>query len=144
MKKIIGIIVASSVLLGAGTMFAKSDPAANLSNWYEHSFQNESEKLGAETGSGLWKMFSNVRIFVSEAKQSLDSSLASFTTKRVSEAISEIEQYNIDTENRLHQTVSELKDENLKVYSKNANTNEDIEEDIEQSVEEILEDVLNE
>ena len=131
--------MASSVLLGAGTMYAKSDSAANLSNWYEHSFQNESIKVGAETGSGLWKTFSNVKIFVSEAKQSFDSSLTSFTTKRVSEAISEIEQYKIDTENRLNQTVSELKDENLSVYE----TNEDIEEDVEQSVEEILKDVLN-
>ncbi|MCZ8537286.1 hypothetical protein M9R32_08850 [Paenisporosarcina quisquiliarum] len=144
MKKIIGIIVASSVLLGAGTMYAKSDPAANLSNWYEHSFQNESDKLGAATGSGLWKTFSNVKIFVSEAKHTFDSSLTSFTTKRASEAISEIERYQIETENRLNQTVLEIKDGNLKVYAKKANTNEDIEEDVEQSVEEILEDVLNE
>lgn len=144
MKKIFGIIIASSVLLGAGTMYAKTDSATNLSNWYEHSFQNESMKLGVETGAGLWKTFSNVKIFVSEAKQSFDSTLASFTAKRVSEATTEIEQYQIDTENRLEQTVSELKDENLKVYSKKVNMNEDIEEDIEQSVEEILEEVLSE
>ncbi|MGE6488091.1 hypothetical protein [Paenisporosarcina sp. NPDC076898] len=143
MKKILGIIMASSVLIGAGTIYAKADSATKLSNWYEHSFQSVSTQVGVELGAGLRETLSNVKIFASEAQQSFDSSLTSFTQKRISEAISEIEQYQIDSVNRLEQTVSELKAENLKVSSKRANTNEDIEEDLEQSIEEVLADVLN-
>lgn len=140
MKKLIGIIIASSVLVSAGSIYANVDPATKLSNWYDHSFQEESEKLGAETGVGLWNMLSQVQGFAKESKASIDSSIVSFTAERVKEVALEISRIQNDTENRLDETVSELKNENFDDYAENAN----IEEELDQSVEEILKEVLSE
>ena len=140
MKKILGIIIASSVLFSAGTIYANVDPATKLSNWYERSFQKESEKLGAETAVGLGKTLAQVKVFINESKNSFDRSIVSFTADRVKEVTAEIEKIKNDTENRLDQTVSELKEENFDDYAENA----DIEVQVEQDIENILKDVLNE
>ena len=140
MKKILGIIIATSVLFSAGTIYANVDPATKLSNWYERSFQKESEKLGAETAVGLWKTLAQVKVFIDESKNSFDRSIVSFTADRVKEVTAEIEKIKNDTENRLDQTVSELKEENFDDYAENA----DIEVQVEQDIENILKDVLNE
>jgi len=140
LKKILGIIIASSVLFSAGTIYANVDPATKLSNWYERSFQKESEKLGAETAVGLGKTLAQVKVFINESKNSFDRSIVSFTADRVKEVTAEIEKIKNDTENRLDQTVSELKEENFDDYAENA----DIEVQVEQDIENILKDVLNE
>lgn len=140
MKKLIGIIIASSVLVSAGSIYANVDPATKLSNWYDHSFQKESEKLGAETAVGLVKTVGQVKIFLSESRELLETSIVNYTADRVKEVVSEINKINNENENRIEQTVSELKKENFDDYAKNAN----IEVQIEQDIENILEDVLNE
>lgn len=140
MKKLIGIIIASSVLVSAGSIYASVDSATKLSNWYNQSFQKESEKLGAETGVGLWNMLSQVQGFIKESKTSINDSMVSFTANRVKEVASEINRIQNDTENRLDETVTELKKENFDDYAENAN----IEEELNQSFEEILKEVLKE
>lgn len=140
MKKILGIIIATSVLFSAGTIYANVDSATKLSNWYERAFQKESEKLGAETAVGLGKTLTQVKVFIDESKKSLNRSIVSFTADRVKEVTSEIEKIKNDTANRLDQTVSDLKEENFDDYAENAN----IEDQVEQDVENILEDVLSE
>ncbi|MBU0905137.1 MAG: hypothetical protein KKF57_08060 [Firmicutes bacterium] len=140
MKKLIGIIIASSVLVSAGSIYANVDPATKLSNWYDHSFQKESEKLGAETADGLFSMLMQVQLFIKESKASIDSSIVSFTAGRVKELASEMDRIQNDTKNRLDETVSQLKKENFDNYAENAN----IEEQVEQDIENILEDVLYE
>lgn len=140
MKKIIGIIIASTVLLSAGTIYANVDSATRLSNWYERSFQKESSKLGAETAVGLTRTLGQVKVFIVESKEFIDQSILNFTVDRVKEVAAEIRKVQNDTENRLDQTVSELKKENFDDYAENAN----IEEELNQSFEEILADVLSE
>ncbi len=140
MKKLIGIIIASSVLVSAGSIYANVDPATKLSNWYDHSFQKESEKLGAETAVGLIKVFTQFQGIMKKSKDSIDSSIVSFAADRVKEVALEISRIQNDTENRLDETVSELKKENFDDYAENAN----IEEELDQSFEEILKEVLSE
>lgn len=140
MKKLIGIIIASSVLVSAGSIYANVDPATKLSNWYDHSFQKESEKLGTETAVGLIKVFTQFQGIMKESKDSIDSSIVSFAADRVKEVALEISRIQNDTENRLDETVSELKNENFDDYAENAN----IEEELDQSFEEILKEVLKE
>jgi len=140
MKKLIGIIIASSVLVSAGSIYANVDPATKLSNWYDHSFQKESEKLGTETAVGLIKVFTQFQGIMKESKDSIDSSFVSFAANRVKEVALEISRIQNDTEDRLDETVSELKKENFDDYAENAN----IEEELDRSVEEILKEVLNE
>ena len=105
MKKLIGIIIASSVLVSAGSIYANVDPATKLSNWYDHSFQKESEKLGAETAVGLFKVFKQFQGIMEESKASINSSIASFTADRVKEVALEISRIQNDSENRLDETV---------------------------------------
>jgi len=140
MKKLIGIIIASSVLVSAGSIYANVDSATKLSNWYDHSFQKESEKLGAETAVGLVKTVGQVKIFLSESRELLETSIVNYTADRAKEVVSEINKINNDNENRIEQTVSELKKENFDDYAENAN----IEEELNQSFEEILKEVLSE
>jgi hypothetical protein len=140
LKKIIGIIIASSVLFFAGSIYANVDPASKLSNWYDHSFQKGSERLGAETAVGLFKTVVQVKTILNESREYLESSIVSYTADRVKEVVSEINQISTDNENRIEQTVSDLEKENFDDYAENAN----IEEELDQSFEEILEDVLTE
>lgn len=140
LKKFLGIIIASTVLLSAGSIYANVDAAANLSKWYENSFQKESAKLGATTAIGILKTFEHVNDFLDESKREIASSLQSFTGTRVNEVESEIEQYQNDIESQIDTTVTELEKENFDDYAEKAK----VEEEIEQDIENILEEVLSE
>ena len=128
------------MLFSAGSISANVDAGANLSKWYGNSFQKVSAKLGAATAIGLWTTYDNVNGFVDESKKDIAISLQSFTGTRVNEVESEIEKFQIDTENQLNKTVSELTEENFDDYAESAN----IEEQVDQDVEDILEEVLSE
>lgn len=139
-KKIFGIILTFTFLIGAGSIYANVDSAANLSNWYENSFQKKSSELGAATGTGIFKTLKNANIFVIGTKETISITLESFRDKQVEKVVAEIVDYQNDIENQIDSTVTELEKENFDDYVEKAK----VEEEIEQDIESILEEVLNE
>ncbi|MGB3260533.1 hypothetical protein [Paenisporosarcina sp.] len=138
MKKVLAIILSTTVLLGAGTIYANVDSSSNLSNWYNHSFQKESSDLSAETEAGIWKTFDMTKGFVEGSNEKSDRSIKNFTESRVKKSNNEIDNYKKAIENQLNWEVSNLKKENFDNFAKNAK----LEEDLEQSLEDILKEVL--
>jgi len=141
MKKILGLIVASTLLLSAGSIYAKVDSGANLSNWYQNSFLKESGKLGAETATGIWTTLTKVNTFVLESKESIDSQIESFRDEQVKKAVAGIVEYRNNSKDQLDQTIIKLQEENFDDYAENAKIEEEAE--VEQDIENILEEVLS-
>ena len=139
-KKIFGIILTFTFLIGAGSIYANVDSAANLSNWYENSFQKKSSELGAATATGIIKALNNAEKSVVESKSIIDFAIADFRDEQVKKAVAEIINYQNDIENQIDTTVTELEKENFDDYAEKAK----VEEEIEQDIENILEEVLNE
>lgn len=71
LKKILGIFLVFTLLVGAGTIYASGNPGQNLSEWYKNAFHKESEKLGAATATGMILVLKEVNIFVKESKKAL-------------------------------------------------------------------------
>ena len=139
-KKIFGIILTFTFLIGAGSIYAKVDSAANLSNWYENSFQKKSSELGAATATGIFKTLKNANMLVVGTKETIGSTIDSFREDQVKKTVDEIVDYQNDIENQIDTTVIELEKENFDDYAEKAK----VEEEIEQDIENILEEVLNE
>ena len=140
MKKVLGIILVFTLLVGAGTIYASSNAGQNLSDWYKKAFQKESESLGAETAKGMILVFTKVNAFVKESKNDIDSAIAGFSDKQVNDAKTSIEGYQVETINSLNATVTELENVNFDDYVEKQN----IEEQIDQEFEQMLEDVFSE
>jgi len=139
-KKIFGIILTFTFLIGAGSIYAKIDSATNLSNWYENSFQKKSSELGTAAGTGIFNTLKNANVFVVGTKETLGSTIKSFRDEQVKKVVAEIVDYQNDIENQIDSTVNELEKENFDDYAEKAK----VEEEIEQDIENILEEVLNE
>jgi hypothetical protein len=137
-KKIFGIILTFTFLIGAGSIYANVDSAANLSNWYENSFQKKSSELGAATATGIFKTLKNVNVFVVGTKDTIGSTIESFRDEQVKKVVAEIVDYQNDIESQIGTTVTELEKENFDDYAEKAKVEEDIEEDIENILEEVL------
>lgn len=140
-KKIIGIILAFTFLVSAGSIYAKSDSAANLSNWYETSFHKKSGELGATTANAIGAILKNANIFIVKSKDIIDSSIESFRDEQVRKVVAGIVDYREDIKSQVDNTVTELqKENNFDDYAEKANIDEVVEKD----VEDILAEVLNE
>ena len=139
-KKIFGIILTFTFLIGAGSIYANVDSAANLSNWYENSFQKKSSELGAAAGTGIFKVLNNAETSVVESKSIIGFAIANFRDEQIKKAVAEIISYQNDIERQIDTTVTELEQENFDDYAENAN----IEEKMEQDIENILAEVLSE
>ncbi|MEK4406339.1 hypothetical protein MKZ26_18435 [Sporosarcina sp. FSL K6-6792] len=140
MKKILGIFLVFTLLVGAGTIYASGNPGQNLSEWYKNAFHKESEKLGAATATGMILVLKEVNIFVKESKKSIDDALGSFRDDKVKEAESGIEKYQADTINSLNATVVQLENVNFDDYVDKQN----IEAQIDQEFDQMVEDVFSE
>lgn len=44
MKKVLGIVLVFTILIGAGTIYANGNTGQNLSEWYKNAFHEESCK----------------------------------------------------------------------------------------------------
>jgi len=139
-KKIFGIILTFTFLIGAGSIYANVDSAANLSNWYENSFQKKSSELGAATVTGIFKTLKNANLFVVGTEETIGSTIESFREEQVEKVVAEIVDYQNDIESQIDSTVTELEKVNFNDYAEKAK----VEEEIEQDIENILEEVLSE
>ena len=86
MKKILGVFLLFTFLLGTGTIYASVNPGKYLSDWYKNSFLKESEKLGAATATGLIVVLKEVDAFLEVSKESIDDTLAIFLGDKVKDA----------------------------------------------------------
>ena len=139
-KKIFGIILTFTFLIGAGSIYANVDSAANLSNWYENSFQKKSSELGAVTATGIFNTLKNANLFVVGTEETIGSTIEIFREEQVKKVVAEIVDYQNDIENQIDSTVTELEKGNFDDYAEKAK----VEEEIEQDIENILEEVLSE
>ena len=140
MKKILGFVLVFTLLIGAGTIYASTNPGQNLSEWYKNAFHNESEKLGAATANGLIMVLKEVNVFVNESKKSIDDALVNFRDDKVKESESSIEKYQTDTINSLNATAIQLENINFDDYV----DKQDIEAQIDQEFELMVEEVFGE
>jgi len=138
MKKILGIVLVFTLLIGVGTIYANGNPGQNLSEWYKNAFHKESGKLGAATATGMILVFKEVNAVVKESKKSIDNALASFRDDKVKEAESGIEKYQADTISSLNATVAELENVNFDDYVDKLNIEAQIDQDFEQMVEDVF------
>ena len=137
-KKIFGIILTFTFLIGAGSIYANVDSAANLSNWYENSFQKKSSELGAATATGITKALNNAEKSVVESKSIIDFAIADYREEQMKKAVAEIINYQNDIERQIDTTVTELEQKKFEDYAENANIEEEIENDIENILAEVL------
>lgn len=138
MKKILGVFLLLTLLLSAGTIYASSNSAQNLSAWYKEAFQKESEKLGATTATGMLLIFKEVNNFLEESKENIDETLAFFRDEKVENAKNGIEEYQGQTIKSLNDTAVELKNINFDDYVDKLNIEAEIEQDFEKMVEEVF------
>jgi len=140
MKKVLGIFLVFTLLVGAGTIYASSNSGQKLSEWYKDTFHKESEKLGASTANGMILVLKEVNAVVKESKKNIDDTLASFRDGKVNDAESGIEKYQAETINSLNATVAELENVNFDEHVDKLN----IEAQIDQEFEQMVEDVFSE
>ncbi len=138
MKIVLGIFLVFTLLVGAGTIYANSNPGQNLSEWYKNAFHKESEKLGAATATGMILVFKEVNVFVKESKKSIDTAIAGFSDKQVNDAKTSIEGYQTETINSLNNKVTELENVNFDDYVDKQNIEAQIDQDFEQMVEDVF------
>lgn len=114
-----------------------SDESTTLYNWYKKSFGKDSGVVLSATATNLEIGLKNVKTFYHESIKKIDSSLESIRAKEVEEAKNGIESYQNDTENRLNDTVIELKDVNF-----DNNIDQSAIEEVEKDVLDVLTEVL--
>ncbi|NYF23614.1 hypothetical protein [Sporosarcina sp. JAI121] len=138
MKKVLSTFLLITLLFSAGTIYASSNSAQNLSDWYKKAFQKESEELGAATATGMISIFIGVNTSLKEAKKDIDTVIASIRGQRINDAKSGIERYQTKTINSLNTTVAELENVNFDEYVDGLHIEEEIDQDFEKMVEEVF------
>ena len=140
MKKKFVILLSIIFLASAGTIYANTNSAQMLSQWYEKSFKEKSESIGAETATALIRMLSENRMFVMEMNIALETAIAMQRDRATGDTTTGIEDYKDALIKDLNATRDELSNETLEEYV----TNRNIEEEIQLEFESILQEVLSE
>ncbi len=138
MKKVLGTFLLFTLLLSAGTIYASSNSAQNLSDWYKNSFQKESRKLESDTATGITLVFKEVNTFLKESKNEIDAAIATFGDKLAKASKTGVEEYQTQTINSLYDTVVELEKENFDDQMDKLNIEAEISKDFESIVEEVF------
>ena len=138
MKKIFGTLLLCTLLVSAGTIYASGNPAQNLVDWYEDSFQKKGEELGAATATGMVSVFKEVNSLLKESEKDTDTAIVNLSDQQVIEAKAGIEAYQFDTSKDLYETVAELKNVNFDNYVDGLNIEAEIEQDFEKMIEEVF------
>lgn len=142
MRKILSVSILALLLVGAGsTIYAKSNSAQNLSDWYKGSFQQKSGILGSFSAVELITSLSDFNQFVTESKKSLDAMFAVLLDEKTIDTQVSIEMQHAELINELNETVADLKQDNFfDEYVDKHN----IEVEITTEVERMLEELVNE
>ncbi|MCG3088281.1 hypothetical protein [Sporosarcina cyprini] len=140
MKKKFVILFSIIFLASAGTIYANINSAQMISQWYEKSFKEKSESVGAETATALIRMLSEHRMFVKEMNTALETAIAVHRDRTTGDTTTGIEDYKNALIRDMNTTSDELKKETFEEYV----TNRNIEEEIQLEFESILQEVLSE
>jgi len=140
LKKYITVFILTLFLIGAGTIYASSNPVKSFATWYDSAFQLKAEKLGSVTATGLITGFSGFNRFVKESKQSIGASIANLSDDRSRQTQADILARQYEMLGDLNETAVELQKENFDDYLETRN----MEAEISQEVEKMLEELLNE
>ena len=141
MRKILSICVLTILLVGAGSsIYAKTNPAQNLSDAYKSAFQQKSETLGAVTAAQIIKGLADFNQFVSGSKTTLDAMIAALGDDGARDTQSEIDMRHAELVQELNETVVDLQQENFDDYVDELT----IEAEITREVEKIVEELVNE
>lgn len=141
MRKFLSICIITILLAGAGaTIYAKTNAAQNLSNWYKNAFQQKSEIMGSITATQIIKGVAGFNQFVSESKNNFDAVIAALRDDSVKDTQSVIEMRHDELVKELNETVVDLQQETFDDYVDELN----IEAEITREVEEMLEELVNE
>ena len=141
MRRIFIIGILALFLIGAGTtIYAKSNSAQNLSDWYKDSFQQKSGLVGSLTAVELVTSLSEFNQFITGSKKSLDAMIAVLFEEKTSDVQSSIEMQHAEMVDELEETVAALQQDNFDEYVDELN----IEAELTMEVEKMLEELLNE
>lgn len=141
MRRILSVGILVFLLVGAGTtIFAKSNTAQNIFDWYEGEFQQKSKDFGSIAAGELLTSLNNFNQFVTGSEKSLDAMFAVLFDEKTSDTQSNIEMQHAKLVNELNETVTELQQGDSDEYVDKLN----IEAELTMEVEKILEELLNE
>ncbi|QTD40817.1 hypothetical protein [Sporosarcina sp. Te-1] len=139
MKKKFGMFL-FILLASVGTVYASTNSAQTLSLWYEKSFKEKSEQVGAETATALIRMLNENRMLVKEMNEALLTAVTSHLDKMTGDTKSGIEEYKSSIMQDINTTQYELQKDSFEEYV----INRKIEEEIELEFESMLDEILNE
>lgn len=107
-KKILVIILVITFLVSGGSIYAKGNLEANLSNLYEASIQMEIAKLGTATSSRMWTTLKYTNAFVLGSKEYIDTKIVDFRDEQVRKTVEVIVDYKNDIKSQVENTNTEL------------------------------------
>ena len=140
-RKKLSICVLTILLVGAGSsIYAKTNPVQNLSDWYKSSFQQKSENLGTVTATEIIKGLADFNQFVSGSKSTLNAMIVALGDDGARDTQTEIEMHHAKLVQELNETVVDLQQENFDDYV----DKQTIEVEITREVEKIVEELVNE
>ena len=85
-KKILGTFIVITFLLGAGSIYANVNAGNTLSNWYNHSFQKEDNKISTIVESGISVISNQVQASLEEMKENSTSAINKTRVEHISKA----------------------------------------------------------
>lgn len=113
-KKIQGIFLALTLLVGISTIYAKVDSESNFARLYENTFQRGVSVIGSKTLNLAGTSLNYVRTFALQSKEEIDARIEIFQYKQVNKAVAGIVDYRNDIKSQvLRNDGTDMVEENL-------------------------------
>ncbi|AYC29906.1 hypothetical protein [Paenisporosarcina cavernae] len=139
MKKFIAIILAVSVLSGAGTIYAKVSPSIGLSNWFSNSFMEKSVEIGESTSEAIFTKVREFQVYVSTVKQVAKKRVEDFTNLHRQSVLSKLSNWKEQQLSEVEKTSEQLKKRDFSTYTESLKLEETMDQEMESLLQEIVE-----